>query len=116
MVMRHKRRLTKPPINKGTKTMTLKLSNKTVCIDITKPTTTRIDTTLNTSFRDSGPWRSYHLETSGPDLKTCIERAIISEVDQNGGELSSYDLVDASPTVYADAVRVIDSELMRRFL
>jgi len=45
-------------------------------------------------YQDSGSWRSYDLESYGSTRQELIENAGISETDQDGGTIDSYDIVD----------------------
>lgn len=66
-----------------------------------------IDQDLGIDYRDIGPWRSYQLQTQGDTLQELIENAVISEVDQDGGDLDYYDLGDASNEIYESGMRLI---------
>ena len=55
-----------------------------------------IDTDLKTEFRDCGLWRSYWLYANGSSFDALCDDATISEIDQDGGEIASYGLGDAS--------------------
>ena len=54
---------------------------------------------LEVDYRDSGPWRSYELSTYGNTVQELIDNATISEIDQNGGEITCYGYGDASLAV-----------------
>jgi hypothetical protein len=54
---------------------------------------------LNIDYRDEGPWRSYSLYTFGDTFSEMLMNAAITEVDQDGGELSTYGLSDAPSDV-----------------
>ncbi len=47
------------------------------------------------SYADCGPWRSYDIDGAGDTIEEFFENAVISEVDQDGGELDCYGLEDA---------------------
>jgi hypothetical protein len=72
-----------------------------------------IDQDLGTEYRDAGPWRAYHVMTSGDSLGELIANAVISEIDQDGGEIVTYDLPDASNAVQESALRLI-AEIHRK--
>jgi len=46
---------------------------------------------LGVVYEDAGPWRSYTMVTWGDNYSDLIDNADISEVDQDGGELATYD-------------------------
>lgn len=62
---------------------------------------------LGVEYQDEGPWRSYELNTNGTTIVSLELNATISEVDQDGGELRSYDLNEAPKAVQAAALKVI---------
>lgn len=66
-----------------------------------------IDTDLGIDYRDSGRWRSYQLYASGNSEAELMEDATISEIDQDGGDLATYGLEDASNEVHAACIREI---------
>lgn len=66
-----------------------------------------IDTEMGIDFADAGPWRSYHLETSGDSFNEMVENATVSEVDQDGGTIDAYGLSDASSEVENACLRLI---------
>jgi hypothetical protein len=65
---------------------------------------------LEVMYQDSGAWRSYALATFGETVDQLVENASIYEIDQDGGELNSYDLGDASGEVYDSAMSWIVHE------
>ena len=66
-----------------------------------------IDTEIGIDFADAGPWRSYHLETSGDSFNEMVENATVSEVDQDGGTIDAYSLGDASSQIEIECLRMI---------
>jgi len=55
-----------------------------------------IDQDLGIEYRDCGKWRSYQLTAQGNTIEELIESATISEVDQDGGEITCYDIGEGS--------------------
>ncbi len=53
-----------------------------------------VEMVLSEEFADEGPWRSYNLESYGDSLKELWDNATVSEVDQDGGELVTYDVLE----------------------
>jgi hypothetical protein len=53
-----------------------------------------IETELPLDWADEGKWRSFHLYAHGDTLQELIDNAVISEIDQDGGEITSYGLLD----------------------
>lgn len=66
---------------------------------------------LDVSYQDSGQWRSYELTCAGHDFNSCEASAHISEIDQDGGEIRTYDIGDASGEVYREAENMIKNAL-----
>ncbi len=66
-----------------------------------------IDTELSAEYQDVPPWRSYHLTAEGSSLTELLESATIAEVDQDGGDLRYYGLVNAPNAVIQEAEQVI---------
>ena len=66
-----------------------------------------IDTEIGIDFADAGPWRSYHLDTSGDSFNEMIQNATVSEIDQDGGELDCYELRQASDEIETACLRLI---------
>jgi len=66
-----------------------------------------IDEHLDIDYQDSGRWRSYHLSTDGDNLQELTENADIFEIDQDGGEITNYELCNASNEVIKEASKVI---------
>lgn len=73
----------------------------------------QIDEDLGVNYQDEGPWRSYQLTTHGSDLFDLLDNATIEEVDQDGGELNSYGINEASLEVYSAAQILIAQEYVR---
>ena len=62
---------------------------------------------LGVEYADSGPWRSYSLETSGDTLKDLFLNAQIAETDQDGGSLECYGLDDGNYEAGEQAYKAI---------
>lgn len=45
---------------------------------------------LGIDYADSGPWRSYDLNTHGTNYDELLANATIAEIDQDGGDLACY--------------------------
>lgn len=73
---------------------------------MSKPKNIQINTDLGVDFADEGAWRSYDLSTHGSSLSELLENAAVSEIDQDGGELDTYELSDASNEIQ-DAADVL---------
>ena len=54
-----------------------------------------IDEDLGIEWADAGPWRSVNICSFGNSLAELIENCSLSEVDQDGGELNTFDLEDS---------------------
>lgn len=72
-----------------------------------------IDTDTGVDFRDEAPWRSYMLTTSGNTLVELLEKSVITEVDQEGGELASYPLYDATLRIVMAGEEIIAGEYLK---
>lgn len=57
------------------------------------------------------PWRSYELNTYGDNERQLIENVGISEIDQDGGELTTYGLIDAKKEVQEEVKAIIKEAL-----
>ena len=62
-------------------------------------------------YADSGRWRSYDLYTTGRSYEELFDNASISETDQDGGEIKTYDLQDADQEVQEAAFKIINDYL-----
>ena len=69
---------------------------------------------MGIDYQDSGIWRSYYLHFYGKDLKEVLESAMISEVDQDGGEINSYGIEDATNNVQIIAYEIIESAIKEK--
>lgn len=69
-----------------------------------------IETTLDSDFQDSGPFRSYELIARGNSIEELLKDAWIFEIDQDGGECSDYELSKATNRLYDLANRIIVRE------
>lgn len=67
----------------------------------------QIDTDIGIDFADAGPWRSYHLETTGDSFNEMVQNATVSEIDQDGGELDTYSIEQASSQIEMECLRMI---------
>lgn len=67
---------------------------------------------LEVDHADEGEWRSYHLSAQGNTLAELLADAHITEVDQDGGELNTYHLVDARDDVSLAAFHEIEETLV----
>lgn len=54
---------------------------------------------MDIDYQDAGPWRSYEMTATGDTFEEMCEDATITEVDQDGGEIASYSISDASTKV-----------------
>lgn len=63
---------------------------------------------LGVDYRDHGVWRSYELTAECNSLAELIDSAIISEIDQDGGEIDAYGIEFASQEVALAALRAIE--------
>lgn len=52
---------------------------------------------IGINYADSGPWRSYSLDSYGLTFQDLLNNATIEEIDQDGGTLRCYGL-DECPT------------------
>jgi hypothetical protein len=73
-----------------------------------------IDTTLDVQYRDIGPWRSYQLYTTGDSLDEMIKNATVSEIDQDGGDLDTYELNDCTTKVELECLELIHAEVLKK--
>lgn len=73
-----------------------------------------IDTELGISYQDIGPWRSYHFNTSGDSLQELIDNAVVSEIDQDGGELDCYGIHDGTYELGSLCLELIHEEILRK--
>lgn len=62
---------------------------------------------IGVDYQDSPPWRSYSLSASGDTFNDLVERATITETDQDGGELNSYGISKASDEVRYAVLRIL---------
>ena len=69
---------------------------------------------IGIDYRDSGPWRYYSLITAGDTLSELMNNAVISEVDQDGGELNSYGLDNASNEIQDKVLELLTKEIERK--
>lgn len=53
-------------------------------------------------------WRLCLLSTQGESFLDLVTNALITEVDEDGGDLSTYSLNDATRTVYSEAIETIE--------
>ena len=72
-----------------------------------------IDTNLDVSYGDIGQWRSYHLDTSGDNLKELLDNANISEIDQDGGDIDNYGLNECSTEVENEVLSIIYKKIAK---
>jgi hypothetical protein len=77
--------------------------------------TYQIDTELGIDFADEGMWRSYHIEASGDSLIEMIQNATVSEIDQDGGTIDAYGLVDASPQIENASLDVLKEYVFKQY-
>lgn len=68
---------------------------------------------LGIPYADEGQWRSYALYASGKDVDEFLDSAFISEVDQDGGEITSYPVSEANNQVWTVASRTLMNYLDR---
>lgn len=68
---------------------------------------------LDVDYRDIGQWRCYELFTSGNTLNECVDNATIYEIDQDGGEITNYDLGNAEDEVYEASLEEIKKALVK---
>lgn len=73
-----------------------------------------IDTEMGVSFQDAGPWRSYHIETSGDSLYEMLDNATVSEVDQDGGTLDAYELRESTSQIQNVGFRIISDRVSKQ--
>lgn len=62
---------------------------------------------LDISYQDEGPWRSYQLEAMGNDTEQLWDNAFIYELDQDGGELACYHVMEAPKHVFEKAEPIL---------
>ncbi len=62
---------------------------------------------LGVDYRDSGPWRSYELQTEGNTELELLENAVVFELDQDGGELGDIAYEDCNSEVQAAVERAV---------
>jgi len=67
---------------------------------------------LGIDYRDVPPWRNYELNAEGDTLDEILGDIEISENDQDGGVLNSYDLDDAPTDVQVAALRMIERTII----
>lgn len=79
------------------------------------PDKVSISTDIGVHYQDEPPWRSYYLETSGDTLIELIDNAQISEIDQDGDEIRTYELNEASNEVIKAAEKIIHYEASELF-
>jgi hypothetical protein len=68
---------------------------------------------LGVEYCDEGQWHSYALWASGKDVDEFLDSAFISEVDQDGGEITSYPVAEATNQVWTVASRALMNYLDR---
>ena len=68
---------------------------------------------LGIEYQDSGKWRSYSLESNGNTLIELQNNAAISETDQDGGEIKTYNLLEAGSEVFIKCMSIIESEFTK---
>lgn len=68
-----------------------------------------IESNLEIDYRDVPPWRSFEVSARGNSVSEMLVDATISEIDQDGGEIRSYGLEDASNEVSQRAESLIAS-------
>ena len=68
-----------------------------------------IDENTEVEFADCGPWRSFQLYAVGDTVRELRRSAEISEIDQDGGDLNSYELDNASNEVIKAAEAMIET-------
>jgi hypothetical protein len=69
--------------------------------------TIHIDQDLDIHYQDEGPWRSYRLTARGSSFGELIDDAGIEEIDQDGGTLRCYSILDAEKEIRYRALDVI---------
>lgn len=69
--------------------------------------TYEISKDLDVSYQDQGPWRSFFLEAYGNDKESFVDNSFIYEIDQDGGELGCYHILEASKEVLEAARKEI---------
>jgi hypothetical protein len=78
---------------------------------MSKPIT--IQSELGVDYQDAGPWRSYEMYANGVTREELFADAVITEVDQDGSELATYGILDASNEVADAAEKIIDAVLAK---
>jgi hypothetical protein len=58
-----------------------------------------------------GIWRSYQLYAHGNNAEELVLASYITEIDQDGGDLSQYHMSEANDDVYEAALKVIKAEV-----
>lgn len=66
---------------------------------------------LDISYQDEGPWRSYLLEAYGDDFEQVWDNAFVYELDQDGGELNLYHVLEAPKNVFEKAEQILKKTL-----
>lgn len=72
----------------------------------------KIKTELNFEYRDAGPWRSYTMETYGIHHSDLLDNCMITEIDQDGGDIRSYDLFNAPHEIIKESLSIIEKEII----
>lgn len=70
-----------------------------------------IDEDLGVDYQDESPWRSYNLYADGANKLELLNSAQVQEVDQDGGEINTYDLEHSSKEVYDAAEKMINEAI-----
>ena len=65
---------------------------------------------LEVDYQDAGPWRCYSFYSQGNTIEDLVINGVISEIDQDGGELDCYGLDDAPNDVIEAAIQLIAKE------
>jgi hypothetical protein len=71
-----------------------------------------IDEDTGVDFCDAGVWRSYQVSGYGDTASELYQSLTISEVDQDGGELDTYNLAEAREDVIEAAMHIFTRALL----
>lgn len=66
-----------------------------------------IDQDMNIDYQDEGPWRSYQLSGEGDTLAEFMSSLAVSEIDEDGAELGTTDLIGMGPSFYRVALEML---------
>lgn len=72
-----------------------------------------IDTDLAATYQGSRGFLSYNLYAEGDTLKEMIDKGSISEIDKDGDEICTYDLVDSTADVYVESIQLIHNTIQK---